>query len=72
MIYKLAKDTTPEQLKEAGLGDYYVNHDAALFYHNAAGVPFTASYIKAKGDHPIADLMKTLRQKKKREITANV
>lgn len=55
MIYKLTKDATPEMLKEAGLGDHYVNHDRALFYQNASGVPFTATYIQAKGD-PIADL----------------
>lgn len=50
MVYKLTKDATPEQLKEAGLGEHYVNHDKALFYHDAAGVPFTATYIQAKGD----------------------
>ena len=37
MIYKLTKDATPEMLKEAGLGDHYVNHDRALFYQNASG-----------------------------------
>lgn len=37
------KDATPEMLKEAGLGDHYVNHDKALFYENASGVPFTAN-----------------------------
>lgn len=31
MVYKLTKDATPEQLREAGLGDHYVNHDSALF-----------------------------------------
>ena len=35
MIYKLTKDATPDQLKAAGLGDHYANHDSALFYHNA-------------------------------------
>lgn len=50
MVYKLTKDCTPEQLKAAGLGEHYVNHDKALFYHNAAGVPWTAAYIQAKGD----------------------
>jgi spore coat protein JC len=56
MVYKLTKDATAEQLEEAGLGAYYANHDKALFYHNAAGVPWTATYIQAKGD-PIADLL---------------
>ncbi len=50
MVYKLTKDATPEQMKEAGLGAHYADHDSALFYHNAAGNPWTAEYIQAKGD----------------------
>lgn len=43
MVYKLTKDATPEQLKQAGLGDHYANYDKALFYQNASGVPFTTA-----------------------------
>lgn len=68
MIYKLTKDATPQQIKEAGLGDHYVNHDKALFYQNAAGVPFTASYIQAKGD-PIADLYEDIAAEEKARAT---
>ncbi|SEG74624.1 manganese catalase family protein [Paenibacillus sp. UNC499MF] len=68
MIYKLTKDATPEQLKAAGLGDYYVNHDSALFYQNAAGVPWTAAYIQAKGD-PIADLYEDIAAEEKARAT---
>lgn len=50
MVYKLTKDATPEQLEAAGLGDHYVNHDKALYYHDAAGNPWTATYIQAKGE----------------------
>lgn len=50
MIYKLTKDATPEQLVAAGLGEHFVNHDHALYYQNAAGSPWTATYIQAKGD----------------------
>lgn len=68
MIYKLTKDATPEQMKEAGLGDHYVAHDQALFYHNASGVPFTAAYIQAKGD-PIADLYEDIAAEEKARAT---
>jgi spore coat protein JC len=68
MIYKLTKDATPEQLKAAGIGDHYVNHDKALFYNNAAGVPFTATYIQAKGD-PIADLYEDIAAEEKARAT---
>ncbi|MDR7074108.1 MULTISPECIES: manganese catalase family protein [Bacillales] len=68
MIYKLTKDATPEQLKNAGIDAHYANHDSAIFYHNAAGVPFTASYIAAKGD-PIADLYEDIAAEEKARAT---
>ena len=68
MIYKLTKDATPDQLKAAGLGDHYANHDHALFYHDAAGNPWTATYIQAKGD-PIADLYEDIAAEEKARAT---
>jgi spore coat protein JC len=68
MVYKLTKDATPEQLEAAGLGALFVNHDNALFYNNAAGVPWTAAYIQAKGD-PIADLYEDIAAEEKARAT---
>lgn len=68
MIYKLTKDATVEQLEAAGLGAHYAAHDKALFYENAAGVPFTAAYIQAKGD-PIADLYEDIAAEEKARAT---
>lgn len=68
MVYKLTKDATPEQLKAAGIGDHFVDHDRALYYHNAAGNPFTATYIQAKGD-PIADLYEDIAAEEKARAT---
>lgn len=68
MVYKLTKDATPQQLKEAGLGEHYASHDKALFYHDASGVPFTAAYIQAKGD-PIADLYEDIAAEEKARAT---
>ncbi len=68
MVYKLMKDATPRQLEEAGLGQHYVNHDSALYYANASGVPWTASYITAKGD-PIADLYEDIAAEEKARAT---
>ncbi|ATA60469.1 manganese catalase family protein [Geobacillus sp. FSL K6-0789] len=68
MVYKLTKDATPEQLKEAGLEPHYVDHERALFYHNAAGNPFTATYIQAKGD-PITDLYEDIAAEEKARAT---
>ena len=68
MVYKLTKDATVEQLEEAGLGAHYANHDRALFNNNAAGVPWTATYIAAKGD-PIADLYEDIAAEEKARAT---
>ena len=68
MIYKLTKDATPQQMRDAGLDAHYANHDSALFYHNAAGVPFTAAHIQAKGD-PIADLYEDIAAEEKARAT---
>lgn len=68
MIYKLTKDATPEQLEAAGLGAHFVNHGHALFYENAGGMPFTATYIQAKGD-PIADLYEDIAAEEKARAT---
>lgn len=68
MVYKLTKDATPQQLEEAGLGAHYVNHGKDLFYHNAAGVPWTATFIQAKGD-PIANLYEDIAAEEKARAT---
>ena len=68
MVYKLTKDATPEQMIAAGLDGHYANHDKALFYNNAAGVPWTATYIQAKGD-PIADLYEDIAAEEKARAT---
>ena len=55
LVYKLLKGVPAKKLREAGLGGQYADHDNALFYTDAVGNPWTATYIQAKGD-PIADL----------------
>ncbi|MEK0314348.1 manganese catalase family protein [Cohnella sp. 56] len=68
MIYKLTKDASVEQLEAAGLGPHFANHDGALFYENAGGVPWTATYIAAKGD-PLADLYEDIAAEEKARAT---
>lgn len=68
MVYKLTKDATAEEMKEAGLGAHYADHDKALYFHNAAGVPFTATYFQAKGD-PITDLYEDIAAEEKARAT---
>ncbi len=55
MIFQLMQGATVEELKNAGMGGMFAEHDHALFPTDALGVPWTASYIEATGDY-IADL----------------
>lgn len=68
MVYQLLKDATPEELKKAGLGAHYAQHDHALFPEDANGVPWTASYIQATGD-PITDLHEDMAAEQKARTT---
>lgn len=55
MIYQLTKGASVEEMKQAGLGGMFAEHDSGLFPADAMGVPFTTSYIETTGDF-IADL----------------
>lgn len=39
MVYKLVKDATPEQMRAAGMGSQFAEHDNALFYTDSSGNP---------------------------------
>jgi Mn-containing catalase len=68
IIYQLVKDTTPEELKAAGLDGYFTQHDNSLFPADANGVPWTASYIQSLGD-PITDLTEDMAAEQKARTT---
>ena len=50
IVHQLTKDLTPEQIKEQGFADYYVDHTLGLWPQSAGGTPFTATYFQSKGD----------------------
>ena len=68
MIYKLVKGIPAQQLREAGLGAHFAEHDHAVYPGDAAGVPWTAAYIQATGD-PLADLHEDLAAEQKARAT---
>ena len=68
LVYKLMKGASLEDIEKAGLDPYYADHDTALFYVNAAGNPWTATYIQSKGD-PIADLHENMAAEQKARAT---
>ena len=68
IVHKLTENVCPEELEKAGLGAYYTDHGVDVFPVSAAGNPFTASYIAAKGD-PIANLQEDLAAEQKARAT---
>lgn len=55
IVKQLSQGLTAQQIEEAGLSPYYVNHGLGVYPSSAAGVPFTAAYLQSKGD-PVTDL----------------
>ncbi|ALB46727.1 manganese catalase family protein [Clostridium beijerinckii] len=68
MVYQLMENATIEEIKKAGLAGHYADHRKALFYTDATGNPWTATYIQAKGE-PIADLHEDLAAEQKARVT---
>jgi spore coat protein JC len=68
MIHMLTKDATIEEIKEAGLSDYYTEHGLGLFPVNASGIPFTTAYIASTGD-VLADLSEDMAAEQKARAT---
>lgn len=72
MIYQLTKDASLEELKEAGLDTFYVEHGKSTFPSDSNGVPFTAAYFAATGD-PLADISEDMAaEEKARAIYENL
>ena len=68
MIYQLMSNATLAELEDAGLGGHYVDHGRALYYADAQGNPWTATYIQAKDD-VVADLHEDMAAEQKARAT---
>ena len=68
IVHQLTKNASIEELERAGLSPYYTDHGVDVYPISAAGVPFTAAYISAKGD-PIANLQEDLAAEQKARAT---
>ncbi|MBR3325369.1 MAG: manganese catalase family protein [Clostridia bacterium] len=68
IVNQLTKGLTAEEIEKAGLQAYYTDHGLDVYPVNAAGVPFNATAIAAKGD-PIANLQEDLAAEQKARAT---
>ena len=59
MVHQLTRNLTEKQIEESGFDKYFVDHTNAVFPIAAAGIPWRADYIQAKGD-VLADLHEDL------------
>lgn len=68
IVHQLVQGASIEEIEKAGMGDYYSDHDRAVYPVNASGVPFNAAYIQAKGN-PVVDLTEDLAAEQKARAT---
>ena len=68
IIRQLTKGCSAEELKESGLGEYYIDHAGGIWPQAAGGVPFNANQFQVKGD-PLTDLHEDLAAEQKARST---
>ena len=64
LVSQLTRGMSADEMKAAGLGDYYTDHGVSVYPQSASGNPFTAAYIGVKGD-PVADLYEDMAAEQK-------
>lgn len=68
IIHQLTRNMSIEDIKEAGMEAYFVDHTAGVYPQAAAGFPFDALSFAVKGD-PITDLTEDLAAEQKARTT---
>ena len=68
IVHQLTKNASIEEIEKAGLSPYYTDHGLDVYPQSAAGMPFNATAIAAKGD-PIANLQEDLAAEQKARAT---
>lgn len=68
MIHQLTRDMSEEDIKAAGMEQYFVDHTAGVYPQAAAGFPFDALSFAVKGD-VIADLHEDMAAEQKARVT---
>lgn len=68
IVYQLTRNLTVEQIKEAGLEAYFIDHTAGVYPQAASGTPFSAETFAVTGD-AIADMNENLAAEQKARLT---
>ena len=68
IVHQLTRGMTPEEIKAAGIEDYFVDHTAGVYPQFASGNPWSAETISVTGD-PLSDLAEDLGAEQKARLT---
>ena len=68
MVHQIMENASVDEIKCAGLDGHYADHGKGLFYTDATGNPWTATYIQTKGEI-IADLTEDMAAEQKARAT---
>ena len=68
IVHQLTRNMTIEQIKEAGMETYFVDHTSGVYAQAAAGFPFDALCFASKGD-AITDLVEDMAAEQKARTT---
>ena len=68
MVHQIMENASIDEITAAGLDGHYVDHGKGVFYTDATGNPWTATYIQTKGD-VIADLTEDMAAEQKARAT---
>lgn len=68
IVHQLTDDISFDEIQQAGLGAYYVDHGLGVYPANGAGVPFSCAGLQSTGN-PIADLTENLAAEQKAKAT---
>lgn len=68
IIHQLTRNMTIDQVKEAGMEEYFVDHTAGVYPQFASGFPFSAATFAVTGD-AIADIQEDMAAEQKARLT---
>lgn len=68
IVHQLTRNLTPEEIKESGFGDYYIDHTLGVWPQAAGGVPQNACEFQVKAD-PITDIVEDMAAEQKARST---
>ncbi len=68
IIHQLTRGMTVEQIKAAGMQDYFVDHTAGVYPQAASGMPLSAATLAVTGD-AITDIQEDMAAEQKARLT---